>query len=81
MISLRDLREAGLAKDHGTHSQDCPMEEKTLDDFRQPNAIEQLAFGPSMLSRGACVEAENSFAATALNSIEWPNANLPKALA
>ena len=57
------------------------MEEKTLDDFRQPNGIETLAFGHSMPSRGACVEAETSFAAAAPSSIEWPNANLPKALA
>ena len=54
---------------------------KTLDDFRQPDAIEKLAFGHSMLSRGACVEAETSFAAAAPSSIEWPNANLPRDLA
>ena len=53
---------------------------KTLDDLRQPSAIEKLAFGHSMLLRGACVEAETSFAAATPSSIEWPNGNLPRAL-
>ena len=52
------------------------MEEKTPTHFHQPNAFAKLAFGSSMMSKGAREEAANSVAAADPNSIEWPNVNL-----
>ena len=52
------------------------MEEKTPTHFHQPNAFAKLAFGSSMMSKGAREEAANSVDTADPNSIEWPNVNL-----